>query len=138
MLTGRCDLLKTNRQNGKSPGYPLRSESEFDTVTSSHAGASVSFALGIANSNKIHGNEYSSIAVLGDGSFVEGSVQEAMNHVAVARSKLVIVINDNGRAIEENFGGYHEYFKKQIIGANNTGDAFKSLGFDYRLSLIHI
>ena len=132
MLTGRCDLLKTNRQNGKSPGYPLRSESKFDTVTSSHAGASVSFALGIADSNKIHGNEYSSIAVLGDGSFVEGSVQEAMNHVAVARSKLVIVINDNGRAIEENFGGYHEYFKKQIIGANNTGDAFKSLGFDYR------
>ena len=132
MLTGRCDLLKTNRQNGKSPGYPLRSESKFDTVTSSHAGASVSFALGIADSNKIHGNEYSSVAVLGDGSFVEGSVQEAMNHVAVARSKLVIVINDNGRAIEENFGGYHEYFKKQIIGANNTGDAFKSLGFDYR------
>ena len=57
-----------------------------------------------------------------------------MNHVAVARSKLVIVINDNGRAIEEreNFGGYHEYFKKQIIGANNTGSTFKSLGFDYR------
>ena len=37
MLTGRCDLLKTNRQNGKSPGYSLRSESKFDTVTSSHA-----------------------------------------------------------------------------------------------------
>ena len=55
-INGRYDLLKTNEQNGKSPGYPLRSESKFDTVTSSHARASVSFALGIADSNKIHGN----------------------------------------------------------------------------------
>ena len=67
MLTGRTDLLRTNRQNGKSPGYSNREESEYDTVTSSHAGASVSLAIGISLANNIKKSQNTAIAVVGDG-----------------------------------------------------------------------
>lgn len=131
MLTGRTALLRTNRQNGKSPGYCNKEESEYDTVTSSHAGASVSLALGIALGNLINSSNNSAIAVVGDGSFVEGSIQEAMNHLAIAKGKTVVIINDNERAIEENYGGFHEYFKGIQVGADFQDTLFSSINVNY-------
>ena len=131
MLTGRTDLLRTNRQNGKSPGYSNREESEYDTVTSSHAGASVSLAIGISLANNIKKSQNTAIAVVGDGSFVEGSIQEAINHLAISKGKTLVILNDNERAIEENYGAFHEYFKTRSLGTQNPETLFKSLGIDY-------
>lgn len=131
MITGRLDKLKTNRQNGGSPGYSFSNESIFDRVTSSHGGASISFALGVAITNRLRNNNSVSVAVVGDGAFVEGSIQEAINHMAVDNSKMIVILNDNERAIEDNFGGLHEYFKKRKIGTNEKETHFSSLGIPY-------
>jgi len=131
MITGRLEKLKTNRKNGGSPGYSFRDESIFDRVTSSHAGASISFALGVAITNRIKKNDLISIAVVGDGGFIEGSIQEAINHMAVDNSKMIVIINDNERAIEANFGGIYEYLKKRKIGTTEKETYFSSLGIPY-------
>ena len=131
MLTGRLKKLESNRVNEGSPGYSFHHESKFDRVTSSHAGASLSLGLGVAISNKMLNNEQYSISVIGDGSLVEGSSQEALNHISVENCKMLIIINDNERAIEKNFGGLHEYFKTRQIDTHVDETYFSSLGIPY-------
>jgi len=131
MLTARSDKLKTNRQNGMSPGYSFHEESDYDTVTSSHAGASISLALGMGLSKKMKDESSFSIAVVGDGAFVEGSNHEALNHMAVSTCKTIVVLNDNERAIDKNYGGYYEYFKLRKIGTDIPETFFGSLGIPY-------
>lgn len=131
MITGRLKNLETMRKDGGSPGYAFKDESAFDTVTSSHAGASLSLALGTAIANKMSKKDEFSIAVVGDGSYVEGSIQEAVNHMAVENSKMLVILNDNERAIEENFGGLHEYFKKRKLGTHEKETYFSSLEIPY-------
>lgn len=131
MITERLKNLETGRNDGGSPNYAFRDESEFDRVTSSHAGASVSLALGTGIVNKLQGKNNFSIGVVGDGSYVEGSIQEAINHLAKESTKTIIILNDNERAIEENFGGLHEYFKTRQVGVNKKETFFSSLGLNY-------
>jgi len=131
MLTGRLKKLETNRQNEGSPGYSFHKESIYDKVTSSHAGASLSLGLGSAIGNQILKNNLYTISVIGDGSLVEGSSQEALNHIAVENCKMLIILNDNERAIEENFGGLHEYLKKRQIGVEKQETYFSSLEIPY-------
>lgn len=131
MITGRLKNLETMRKNDGSPGYAFREESIFDRVTSSHAGASFSFALGTAIANKLNKKNEFSVAVVGDGSYVEGCIQEAVNHMAVENSKMITILNDNERAIEENFGGLHEYFKKRKLGNDEKETFFSSLEIPY-------
>ncbi len=115
MLTSRLPLLKEIRVNGGSPGYAYHKESQYEHVTSSHAGASLSFALGAAKANSLKQQGNTSIAVIGDGSFVEGSSQEALNHLSVDKSKTLYIINDNEMALDNNFGGWHEHFKRITV-----------------------
>ena len=131
MLTGRLENLKLNRKNGGSPGYSFRKESVYDRVTSSHGGASISLALGVAISNRLKKNNLISVAVVGDGAYIEGSTQEAVNHMAVDDSKLLVILNDNERAIEENFGGLHEYFKSRQVETTKKETFFSSLEIPY-------
>jgi len=131
MLTGRLKNLWENRKNGGSPGFAFRNEGDFDRVTSSHAGASISLALGVAISNRLEKNDKFSVAVVGDGAYVEGSIQEAINHMAQDKSKLLVILNDNEMAIENNFGGLHEYFKSRKIEDSKNETFFTSLGIPY-------
>ncbi|MGR3176462.1 MAG: 1-deoxy-D-xylulose-5-phosphate synthase [Candidatus Anammoxibacter sp.] len=131
MITGRLNLLRQIRKNGGSPGYAFRAESEYDRVTSSHAGASISFGLGVAIANRLRKNELYSLAVIGDGALVEGSSQEAINHLAVETGKFLIVLNDNEMALDNNFGGLHEYLKKLQPSNNEKETYFKSLEIPY-------
>jgi 1-deoxy-D-xylulose-5-phosphate synthase len=131
MITGRMEKLTQIRKNGGSPGYAFSDESEYERVTSSHAGASFSLALGVALANKMNVNSAMSVAVIGDGAFVEGSAQEAINHLAVEKCKMLIVLNDNEIALDKNFGGLHEYFKSRQIGNSSEESYFSSLGIPY-------
>lgn len=132
MITGRLPLLKEIRQNGGSPGYAYRPESKYERVTSSHAGASLSLALGASLANKIKGNQNISIAVTGDGSLVEGSIQEALNHMAADNGKTLLIINDNEMALDKNFGGLHEHLKVITKNPNRDSNIFKELGLNYQ------
>jgi len=107
LLTGRYDTFPTLRQTGGLSGYPSREESEHDLVENSHASTSLSYADGMAKAYKLRGEyDRTVVAVIGDGALTGGMAWEALNNIAVARdSKLVIVVNDNGRSYAPTIGG---------------------------------
>ena len=104
LITGRADDFSTLRQYGGISGFTNRDESEYDAVTAGHSGSSVSAALGIASAEALKGSDAFTVAVVGDGSFTNGMIYEALNNCAGRRLRLVIVLNDNGMSISENVG----------------------------------
>ena len=107
LLTGRYGEFSTLRQTGGLSGYPSRRESEHDLVENSHASTSLSYADGMAKAYKLRGeHDRTVVAVIGGGALTGGMAWEALNNIAVARdSKLVIVVNDNGRSYQPTIGG---------------------------------
>src|SRR6516164_536706 len=107
LLTGRYQDFHTLRQAGGLSGYPSRAESVHDLVENSHASTSLSYADGMAKAYKLLGeHDRTVVAVIGDGALTGGMAWEALNNIAVARdSKIVIVINDNGRSFQPTIGG---------------------------------
>jgi len=106
MLTGRADAFERLRQEGGLSGYPSQAESAHDIVENSHASTSLSYADGLAKAYRIRGEDRHVVAVIGDGALTGGMAWEALNNIAVAKdSKLVIVVNDNGRSYQPTIGG---------------------------------
>src|SRR5215218_11267834 len=106
IVTGRAAGFDRLRQEGGLSGYPSRSESEHDIVENSHASTALSYADGLAKAFKIRGEDRHVAAVIGDGALTGGMAWEALNNIAVAQdSRLVIVVNDNGRSYTPTIGG---------------------------------
>lgn len=106
MLTGRAAEFDRLRQEGGLSGYPSRSESEHDLVENSHASTALSYADGLAKAYAIRGEDRHVVAVIGDGALTGGMAWEALNNIAVADdSRVVIVVNDNGRSYTPTIGG---------------------------------
>ncbi|HEX3931572.1 MAG TPA: 1-deoxy-D-xylulose-5-phosphate synthase [Nocardioides sp.] len=106
MLTGRAGRFDTLRTEGGLSGYPSRAESDHDLVENSHASTSLSYADGLAKALSLRGEDRSVVAVIGDGALTGGMAWEALNNIATAHdSKLVIVVNDNGRSYQPTVGG---------------------------------
>ena len=124
ILTNRHKELLNIIKNGISPGYSNRSDSFYDTVTSSHAGSSLSLAMGTSMANK-------GINIAGgDAALFEGSIQEALNHLSILNKKVILIINDNEMAIEENYGG-HNYIKLRKVSKKLIKEKFQYLDIDY-------
>jgi 1-deoxy-D-xylulose-5-phosphate synthase len=111
LLTGRQAQFGTLRQRGGVSGYPSQAESEHDIVENSHASTSLSYADGLAKAYKLRGEtDRTVIAVIGDGALTGGMAWEALNNISVARdSRLVIVVNDNGRSYQPTIGGLADH-----------------------------
>jgi 1-deoxy-D-xylulose-5-phosphate synthase len=106
LLTGRADRFERLRQEGGLSGYPSQAESEHDIVENSHASTALSYADGLAKAYTIRGEDRHVVAVIGDGALTGGMAWEALNNIAIANSsKLVIVVNDNGRSYTPTVGG---------------------------------
>src|SRR5690348_18130685 len=106
LLTGRLAGFDRLRQAGGLSGYPSQAESEHDIVENSHASTALSYADGLAKAYAIRGEDRHVVAVIGDGALTGGMAWEALNNIAVANtSKLVIVVNDNGRSYTPTIGG---------------------------------
>jgi 1-deoxy-D-xylulose-5-phosphate synthase len=107
LLTGRHATFGTLRQPGGLSGYPSQAESEHDLVENSHASTSLSWADGMAKAYRLRGETGRTVvAVIGDGALTGGMAWEALNNIAVAKdSRLVIVVNDNGRSYQPTIGG---------------------------------
>lgn len=106
LLTGRKAGFEKLRQEGGVSGYPSQEESVHDIVENSHASTALSYADGLAKAYTIRGENRHVVAVIGDGALTGGMAWEALNNIAVAeRSKLVIVVNDNGRSYTPTIGG---------------------------------
>jgi len=130
ILTGRLDKFKTLNTYGGMNRFVSRSESEHDFIEASHAGTSISVALGRALSLRNKGKKEWSIAIIGDGALAEGIALEALNHASVEKNvNLMIVLNDNGYAISPGFGALHEYLQKRTIDTEKSDTLFTSLGY---------
>jgi 1-deoxy-D-xylulose-5-phosphate synthase len=106
LVTGRVAEFGTLRREGGMSGYPSQAESEHDIVENSHASTALSYADGIAKAYAIRGEDRHVVAVIGDGALTGGMAWEALNNIAIARdSRLVIVVNDNGRSYTPTIGG---------------------------------
>jgi 1-deoxy-D-xylulose-5-phosphate synthase len=106
LVTGRRAEFDRLRQEDGLSGYPSRAESEHDIVENSHASTALSYADGLAKAYAIRGEDRHVVAVIGDGALTGGMAWEALNNIAIARdSKLVIVVNDNGRSYTPTIGG---------------------------------
>src|SRR6188472_2417069 len=106
ILTGRAGEFATLRTEGGLSGYPSQAESPHDVVENSHASTALSYADGLAKAYTIRGEDRHVVALIGDGALTGGMAWEALNNIAVANSsKLVIVVNDNGRSYTPTVGG---------------------------------
>ena len=106
LVTGRAAAFGGLRQEGGLSGYPSQAESPHDVVENSHASTALSYADGLAKAYRIRGEDRHTVAVIGDGALTGGMAWEALNNIAVAEdSKLVIVVNDNGRSYTPTVGG---------------------------------
>jgi len=110
ILTGRKNVFHTNRMYHGISGYPRMSESEFDAFGVGHSSTSISAALGMAVASSLKGEfNRRHIAVIGDGSMTAGMAFEALNHAGVSKANLLVILNDNGIAIDKNVGALKEY-----------------------------
>src|SRR3954449_1744027 len=105
ILTGRQEGFDLLRQRGGLSGYPSRAESEHDLIENSHASTALSYADGLSKAYTLRGEDRHVVAVVGDGALTGGMCWEALNNIASAKNRLVIVVNDNGRSYAPTIGG---------------------------------
>lgn len=97
ILTGRRGKIYTLRQGGGLSGFAKRAESEYDAFGAGHSTTSISAAVGFQVAREYKGEDGHSIAVIGDGAITGGMAWEAMNHAGGLRSKIIVILNDNGQ-----------------------------------------
>ena len=99
ILTGRQSGFAKLRQTGGISGYPSREESRHDFIENSHASTVLSYAHGLAVARDAGVAQHRHVvAVIGDGSMTGGMAYEALNNLGHSKSRVIIVLNDNGRS----------------------------------------
>ena len=115
LLTGRMEGFKTLRQFGGMAGFPRPNESEAYAFVGGHASNSVSAALGMARARTLSGQDYSVIAVIGDGALTGGLSYEGLNDAGQSKEPIIVVLNDNGMSIQPNVGGMAKFLAAQRL-----------------------
>ena len=109
ILTGRKNLFHTNRKLGGISGFPNSKESEYDAFTVGHASTSISAGLGMAVASSMQNENRNVVAIIGDGSMTGGLAFEGLNNASINPNNLLIILNDNNMAIDNNVGALSEY-----------------------------
>ncbi len=112
ILTGRQDKMSTLRQYGGISGFPKSEESPYDAFNTGHSSTSISAALGMALARDIQNQNYSVIAVTGDGALTGGMTYEALNNAGNAGRDLTVILNDNEMSISKNVGAMSSYLNR--------------------------
>ena len=126
IITGRRERMPSLRQLGGLSGFPQRAESVFDAFGTAHSSTSISAALGMAMAARIKGEDFHSIAVIGDGALTAGMAFEALNNAGVQEGKLLVILNDNDMSISPPVGALNRYLAQLMSGqfyahAKNVG-----------------
>lgn len=108
LLTGRARDFPQLRQPGGLSGYPSRAESAHDFIENSHASTALSYADGLAKALTLRGEQDRQVvALVGDGALTGGMAWEALNNIAHAPDRpVILVFNDNGRSYSPTVGGF--------------------------------
>jgi 1-deoxy-D-xylulose-5-phosphate synthase len=133
MLTGRRGRFDTLRQFGGISGFLVRTESEHDQFGAGHAGTSLSAAQGMAIARDLKGEDHSVVAVIGDGALTAGMAFEAMNNIGHMRTRVIVVLNDNGMSIAPNVGAV-----SRMLEALRTAQPYRSAKHVARQVLDHM
>src|SRR5215813_14277611 len=131
MLTGRHGQFDGLRQAGGLSGYPMRAESEHDHVENSHASTSLSYVDGLAKAYELRGmTDRTVVGIVGDGALTGGMCWEALNNIAAAPHRpVVIVLNDNGRSYAPTAGALASHLAS--LRAGGCTSLFEQLGMAY-------
>lgn len=125
LITGRNAAFDSLRKEGGISGFVRPDESEHDSFYEGHAGTSVSRASGVAAANAVKGSKNFAVAVIGDGSFGNGMVYEALNHAGSKKdSNLIVILNDNEMSISPNVGAMARYLA--VVRAKPEYHRFKA------------
>ena len=129
ILTKRQNKFKSLNQFKGMSRFLSTKESKHDIIDASHAGTAISIATGLAISNS-RKNSFYTIAIVGDGTMVEGMNFEGLNFASEKSNKLIIILNDNEMAIDKSVGG----FKSLTTGLNwktKSKNFFHGLNLNY-------
>lgn len=118
ILTGRSKEFKKLRQKDGISGFLKRDESIHDVWEAGHSSTSLSAAVGYAIKRDLDQDNNHVIAVVGDGSFTNGMIFEALNHIIELNLKVIIIINDNEMSISENVGFVDKILKNLEISSS--------------------
>ncbi|MBD2577366.1 1-deoxy-D-xylulose-5-phosphate synthase [Oscillatoria sp. FACHB-1406] len=136
LITGRYNNFHTLRQKDGVAGYLKRCESKFDHFGAGHASTSISAALGMALARDLKGEDFKTVAIIGDGSLTGGMALEAINHAGhLPHTRLMVVLNDNEMSISPNVGAISRYLNKVRLSppvqflSGNLEEQFKHLPF---------
>ena len=131
LLTGR--KLDNLRQKGGVSGFPVRSESVYDSFGTGHSSTSISAVLGMALASQLKHEKRQHIAVIGDASIASGMAFEALNHAGVSDTNILIILNDNQIGIDPSVGALKSYLANLSEGNNqqNVQNLFEKLHFHY-------
>lgn len=122
ILTGRREGFDVLRKYGGMSGFPKRKESSCDSFDTGHSSTSISAALGYVQAREIRGEDYSVVAVIGDGALTGGMAYEALNNASRLKSNFIIILNDNNMSISENVGGMSSY-----LGNLRTAESYNGI-----------
>jgi 1-deoxy-D-xylulose-5-phosphate synthase len=136
LVTGRTERFRSLRRAGGLSGYPSRSESAHDIVENSHASTALSYAHGLATARRLRGDRRRVVAVVGDGALTGGLAYEALNNIGASRSKVIVVLNDNGRSYAPTVSAIsladgHRREGTEMPAGNPAKAFFESLGLSY-------
>lgn len=136
LITGRYNQFQTLRQKDGVAGYLKRCESKFDHFGAGHASTSISAALGMAMARDLKGENFKTVAVIGDGALTGGMALEAINHAGhMPKTNVMVVLNDNEMSISPNVGAITRYLNKMRLSQpvqflkDNLEEQFKQIPF---------
>jgi 1-deoxy-D-xylulose-5-phosphate synthase len=109
ILTGRRENFASNRKYKGISGFPKIAESEYDAFGTGHSSTSISAALGMALAAKSKGENRHVVAIIGDGAMTAGQAFEGLNNAGISKSDILVILNDNNIAIDQNVGALKEY-----------------------------
>lgn len=112
LITGRKEQFSTLRRMNGISGFPKSCESDCDCFDTGHSSTSISAALGFAKARDLLREDYSVVAVIGDGAMTGGMAFEALNDAGRSPNDLIIILNDNEMSINRNVGGLSRHLSK--------------------------
>ncbi len=115
ILTQRGGQMDTLRRLGGLSGFPKPKEHRADAFIAGHASNAVSVALGMARARTLNGEDYSVLAMLGDGAMTGGLAYEGLSDAGQSGEQLVVILNDNGMSITKNVGGVARHLAQQRL-----------------------
>lgn len=132
MLTGRIAAFLDPAKYDDVTGFTDPDESEYDLFEIGHTSTSVSLASGLAKARDLKGEDFNVVAVIGDGSLSGGQAFEGLDYASVAKTNLIVVVNDNQMSIAPNEGSLYDNLAL-LRQSNGTAEPnyFKALGYDY-------